>query len=105
LEGSLPVDTSTTTNESTTCVSAGSDNLLLVMEYVEGESLHPRRIDPTHWERVPEPEVWRRTRDVLQGLDYLHFHGVVHGGEHVQLTLLPSMMCMFMRWAGTGAAA
>mmetsp|Transcript_35580 Transcript_35580/g.79024 ORF Transcript_35580/g.79024 Transcript_35580/m.79024 type:complete len:994 (+) Transcript_35580:258-3239(+) len=56
-----------------------SDNLLLVMEYVEGESLHPKKLDATHWEKVPEHEVWRRARDVLQGLDYLHFHEVVHG--------------------------
>lgn len=43
-----------------------SDNLLLVMEYVEGESLHPKRIDASHWDWVPEPEAWRRARDVLQ---------------------------------------
>ncbi len=56
-----------------------SDTLLLVMEYVEGMSLHPHRLDSSHWEAVPEPEAWRRARDVLQGLDYLHYHGVVHG--------------------------
>ncbi len=56
-----------------------SDALLLVMEYVEGITLHPKRLDSMTWERVPEAEAWRRTRDVLQGLDYLHYHGVVHG--------------------------
>ncbi|GAX78702.1 hypothetical protein CEUSTIGMA_g6140.t1 [Chlamydomonas eustigma] len=56
-----------------------SDNLLIVMEYVEGESLQPQQFDATHWQPVPEPEVWRRARDVMQGLDYLHYHEVVHG--------------------------
>ena len=43
-----------------------SDNLLLVMEYVEGQSLQPEKVGSMRWEPVPEYEAWRRARDVLQ---------------------------------------
>lgn len=56
-----------------------TDSLLLVMEYVEGRTLEPRRVDSNHWERLPELEVWKLVREVLQGLDYLHYNQVVHG--------------------------
>ncbi|GLI69971.1 hypothetical protein VaNZ11_014623 [Volvox africanus] len=57
----------------------GSDCLLLVMGYVEGSTLQPQQVQPGRWRTVPEELVWRYTRDVLCGLEYLHCHGVVHG--------------------------
>lgn len=56
-----------------------ADNLLLVMEYVEGKTLEPRKVDAIRWERTPENDVWHFAREVLLGLDYLHFHRTVHG--------------------------
>ncbi|GIL43892.1 hypothetical protein Vafri_1473 [Volvox africanus] len=56
-----------------------SDCLLLVMGYVEGSTLQPQQVQPGRWRPVPEELVWRYTRDVLCGLEYLHCHGVVHG--------------------------
>lgn len=41
-------------------------SLLLVMEYVEGGTLQPRQVAPGHWETLPEKEVWRYVREVLQ---------------------------------------
>jgi serine/threonine protein kinase len=43
-----------------------TDSLLLVMEYVEGGTLQPRQVKPGHWEPLPEREVWRHVREVLQ---------------------------------------
>lgn len=43
-----------------------TDSLLLVMEYVEGGTLQPRQVKPGHWEPLPEREVWRYVREVLQ---------------------------------------
>jgi serine/threonine protein kinase len=43
-----------------------TDSLLLVMEYVEGGTLQPRQVSPGHWESLPEREVWRYVREVLQ---------------------------------------
>lgn len=59
-----------------------SDNLLLVMEYVEGESLHPRKIDAAHWEQTVEIEVWKRTRDVLQVGAKDNMVGMLHQGQY-----------------------
>ncbi|KAG2495613.1 hypothetical protein HYH03_006213 [Edaphochlamys debaryana] len=56
-----------------------SDCLLLVMGYVEGDTLQPQQVQPGRWRQVPEQQVWRHMRDVLCGLEYLHCHGVVHG--------------------------
>ncbi|KAK9830087.1 hypothetical protein WJX72_009710 [[Myrmecia] bisecta] len=52
--------------------------LLLVMEYVEGG---PLMASPAVAEQRCMPEVVARKyfRDVIQGLDYLHFNRVVHG--------------------------
>lgn len=56
-----------------------TDSLLLAMEYVEGSTLQPKQIGCQIWEPVPESDVWKVVREVLQGLDYLHFNSVVHG--------------------------
>lgn len=73
---------------------ARSDSLLLVMEYVEGRTLEPVRASAppasagpasagaagaAPYEPLEEAKIWRYCRDVLQGLDYLHSHHVVHG--------------------------
>ena len=36
-------------------------------------------MDTFQWHTLGEYDVWRFTRDVLCGLDYLHGNGVVHG--------------------------
>eukprot|EP00955_Chlamydomonas_euryale_P017528 187424-Chlamydomonas_euryale.AAC.1 len=56
-----------------------SDNLLLVMEYVEGHVLQPRKASASSYEAFSEPELWSMTRDVLHGLAYLHSNHIVHG--------------------------
>lgn len=62
-----------------------TDSLLLVMEYVEGGTLQPRQVKPGHWELLPEREVWRYVREVLQvcgGLMWwwwLRLEGAVRG--------------------------
>jgi serine/threonine protein kinase len=43
-----------------------TDSLLLAMEYVEGGTLQPGQVSPGHWESLPEREVWRYVREVLQ---------------------------------------
>lgn len=56
-----------------------TDSLLLAMEYVEGTTLQPKQVGCQTWEPVPEGEVWKFVRQILQGLDYLHYNSVVHG--------------------------
>eukprot|EP00775_Hariotina_reticulata_P008788 gene8788-8966_t len=56
-----------------------TDSLLLVMEFVEGGTLEPRQVSSGKWAPLAEKDVWRYVREVLQGLDYLHHHKVVHG--------------------------
>lgn len=43
-----------------------TDSLLLVMEYVEGGTLQPREAGQGRWQPVPESEVWKYVRQVLQ---------------------------------------
>jgi serine/threonine protein kinase len=43
-----------------------TDSLLLVMEYVEGGTLEAPRLGSHRWGPLPEKDVWRYVRDVLQ---------------------------------------
>lgn len=43
-----------------------TDSLLLVMEYVEGGTLQPQPAGTGRWEPLPEKDVWRYVREVLQ---------------------------------------
>jgi hypothetical protein len=36
------------------------------MEYVEGGTLQPRQLAPGRWAVLPEKEIWRYVREVLQ---------------------------------------
>lgn len=43
-----------------------TDSLLLVMEYVEGGTLEAPQIGGQRWEQMPERDVWRHVREILQ---------------------------------------
>jgi hypothetical protein len=45
---------------------AVSDLAMLGLMLSQGDSLQPPQLDATHWKPVPEPEVWKRARDVMQ---------------------------------------
>eukprot|EP00756_Hemistasia_phaeocysticola_P030457 Hpha_TRINITY_DN16291_c0_g1::TRINITY_DN16291_c0_g1_i1::g.14116::m.14116 len=52
------------------------DHIIIVMEYVPGGSLHGVL---QHFDgRLPVPSVQRYIADVLRGLDFLHFHNILH---------------------------
>lgn len=57
----------------------GNDNLLLVMDHVEGGSLEQPRLASGMWASVEEDKVRGWVRDIVQGLDYLYRNGVIHG--------------------------
>uniref|UniRef100_A0A7R9V3Y9 Protein kinase domain-containing protein n=1 Tax=Chlamydomonas euryale TaxID=1486919 RepID=A0A7R9V3Y9_9CHLO len=54
------------------------DRLLMIMEYVEGGSVMEGSL-PTAKKPLPEYIAWQYFRDVIMGLDYLHFNSIVHG--------------------------
>jgi serine/threonine protein kinase len=73
-----------------------TDSLLLVMEYVEGGTLQPRQVAPGHWEPLPEREVWRYVREVLQvgGPDTEQLFGVVSSNmATVYMQMHPGCAC------------
>jgi serine/threonine protein kinase len=43
-----------------------TDTLLLVMEYVEGGTLEPKQLSSNAWVPVPEGDIWKYVREVLQ---------------------------------------
>jgi serine/threonine protein kinase len=67
-----------------------TDSLLLVMEYVEGGTLQPRQVKPGHWEPLPEREVWRYVREVLQ----VGFWGCTRDQMEIALCIGTNMRCV-----------
>lgn len=56
----------------------GSQYMMLVMEYLEkGPVLHT--LDQAGFEQLPEEVAADYFRQAVQGLEYLHYHKVVHG--------------------------
>eukprot|EP00798_Chlamydomonas_sp_ICE-L_P027241 gene27241-2496_t len=58
--------------------SREQNKLMMVMEYVEGGSVLEGD-DPYYKDPIPEATAGEYFTDIVQGLEYLHFNGVVHG--------------------------
>jgi len=61
----------------------GKENIVLITEFMEKGPLL-KRVDGGKsgsilFKRIPEEKVREQFRSVITGLDYLHYHGIVHG--------------------------
>eukprot|EP01025_Chloroclados_australasicus_P025197 TRINITY_DN2517_c0_g2_i1.p1 TRINITY_DN2517_c0_g2~~TRINITY_DN2517_c0_g2_i1.p1 ORF type:complete len:719 (+),score=68.11 TRINITY_DN2517_c0_g2_i1:259-2415(+) len=70
-----------------------TDHLLMFMEYVEGGTLEPPIYQSSDcqsqkWQPISESQTRRYVRDVLLGLEYLHFNGIIHGDLKPQNLLI-----------------